>query len=142
MTVNLNTDYFLKCIVTLEHAYVALEKESSGSVIYDIYRAACIKEFELILEQTGKLFRKVLKRYFSSSKQVDQLSFKDVFRYAGKFQLLTLEEVERWLLYRDNRNDRAHDYGEGFAEETLKLLPKFIQDAYHANDVLNAVDDV
>jgi hypothetical protein len=32
-------------------------------------------------------------------------------------------------MYRDNRNITAHDYGENFAEETLKLFPDFISDA-------------
>lgn len=36
--------------------------------------------------------------------------------------------VERWFSYRDNRNNTAHDYGVGFAEETLALMPKFITD--------------
>ncbi len=27
--------------------------------MYDIYRAACVKEFELVLEQNGKLLRKL-----------------------------------------------------------------------------------
>jgi len=37
--------------------------------------------------------------------------------------MITMEEAERWLEYRDNRNDTAHDYGEGFANDTLALLP-------------------
>ena len=40
-----------------------------------------------------------------------------------------MEEVERWFDYRDNRNVTAHDYGEGFAEETMALLPGFVADA-------------
>ena len=36
--------------------------------------------------------------------------------------------MERWFSYRDNRNNTAHDYGVGFAEETLALMPKFITD--------------
>ncbi len=27
-----------------------------------------------------------------------------------------------------NRNTTAHDYGEGFANETLKILPDFLKD--------------
>lgn len=42
---------------------------------------------------------------------------------------MTLEAVERWFTYRDNRNNTAHDYGEGFAKQTLVLLPSFIADA-------------
>ena len=43
--------------------------------------------------------------------------------------LLSVESCERWLAYRDARNDTAHRYGAGFAEVTLKLLPAFIADA-------------
>ena len=132
----LNTDYLARCIATLEKAFNALNELSSEDNLYDIYRAACVKEFEIILEQSGKLLKKCLKPYFSSSKQVDQLNFKDIFRYAAKHGLLELEETERWLNYRDNRNDTAHDYGVSFADETLVLLPQFILDAYRINDVI------
>lgn len=36
--------------------------------------------------------------------------------------------MERWFEYRLNRNNTAHDYGEGFANETLKILPNFLND--------------
>lgn len=42
--------------------------------------------------------------------------------------LMSVAEVERWFKYRDHRNNTAHDYGEGFAKETLALLPDFIND--------------
>ncbi len=132
----LNTDYFIRCIVTLEQAFRALNQQPIDSVLYDIYRAACVKEFEIILEQTGKLLKKCLKPYFASSKQVDQLIFKDIFRYAAKHNLINLEEAERWLAYRDNRNDTAHDYGASFADDTLVLLPQFIIDAYRMNEMI------
>lgn len=132
----LNTDYFARCIATLSQAFENLNQQPQDSVAYDIYRAACVKEFEIILEQTGKLLKKRLKPYFASSKQVDQLIFKDVFRQAAKHGLITLEEAERWLIYRDNRNDTAHDYGGGFANQTLTLLPQFILDARRINEVI------
>ena len=40
-----------------------------------------------------------------------------------------------------NHNDTAHDYGEGFAETTLKLLPDFIADAKTLADVIEEADD-
>ncbi len=132
----LNTDYYARCIATLDKAFTTLKHLTSDDDLYDIYRAACVKEFEIILEQTGKLLKKCLKPYFASSKQVDQLNFKDIFRYAAKHGLINLEEAERWLQYRDNRNDTAHDYGAGFADDTLVLLPQFIQDAYRVNEVI------
>lgn len=132
----INTDYFSRCIATLERAFNGLQGLPVDNDFYDIYRAACVKEFELVLEQAGKLLKKRLKPYFASSKQVDQLTFKDIFRHAARHGLLELEESERWLIYRDTRNDTAHDYGEAFAEETLRLLPQFIVDAKRIQIVL------
>lgn len=133
----LNTDYFARCIATLSQAYDSLNQQPQDSIAYDIFRAACVKEFEIILEQTGKLLKKCLKPYLASSKQADQLTFKDIFRLAAKHGLIGLEEAERWLVYRDNRNDTAHDYGEGFANETIALLPQFIADAARINAMIN-----
>ena len=49
------------CVSALEYAFG--EIDALGDVreyIYDIYCAACVKEFELVLEQSGKLLRKHL----------------------------------------------------------------------------------
>ncbi|MDD5214539.1 MAG: nucleotidyltransferase substrate binding protein [Methylococcales bacterium] len=132
----LNLDYFVRCIATLERAFNALNEQPDDSDLYDIYRAACVKEFEIILEQSGKLLKKCLKPYFATPKQVDQLTFKDIFRTAAKHSLISLDESERWLTYRDNRNSTAHDYGVSFADETLTLLPQFILDAYQLYEVI------
>jgi hypothetical protein len=59
---------------------------------------------------------------------VDALVFNDVLRHAGRHGLLDVTGVARWLAYRANRNTTAHDCGEGFANETLKLLPAYLQD--------------
>jgi hypothetical protein len=125
----LDTAYFERCISTLEKAHGLLQKADPTSIEYEMYRSASVKEFEIILEQSGKLLRKVLKPYFHASKEVDRLIFKDVFRHAVLRQIITDAACERWLQYRDNRNSTAHDYGVNFAEETLVLLPPFIADA-------------
>jgi nucleotidyltransferase substrate binding protein (TIGR01987 family) len=125
----LDVTYFLRCINTLERAYNLLEGAEPDSIDYDMYRSACIKEFEIILEQGGKLLRKVLKPYFHSDKAADKLYFKDIFRQAVLRDLLSVDACERWLIYRDSRNNTAHDYGVNFAEEILTTLPQFIIDA-------------
>lgn len=43
--------------------------------------------------------------------------------------LISEKEVSRWLKYRDNRNNTAHDYGKVFADETLLLIDDFLKDA-------------
>lgn len=85
--------------------------------------------FELILETSGKLLRKALKAYGGNPKAVDELFYKDLLRHAAKHGVLSVEEVERWFTYRDNRNNTAHDYGVAFANETLALMPAFLADA-------------
>jgi Nucleotidyltransferase substrate binding protein like len=126
---NIDTAYLERRIATLDKAHTLLKKTDPDSIDYDMYRSASIKEFEIILEQSGKLLRKALKPFFHSSAAVDKLVFKDVFRSALHRDIITAEACERWLLYRDSRNNTAHDYGVNFAEETLAILPRFIEDA-------------
>jgi nucleotidyltransferase substrate binding protein (TIGR01987 family) len=126
---NLNTDHLARCIRTLESSLILLDKAEPESIEYEVYRNAVVKGFELVLETAGKLLRKALKAYDGSPKSVDELFYKDVLRHAGKHGLLTPEAIERWFVYRDNRNSTAHDYGEGFAKETLLLMPGFMADA-------------
>ena len=124
----------------LETAFQRLVQYDTDDVTYDIYRAACVKEFELILEQSGRLLRMRLREFFASNMEADRLTFKDIFRHAARHGLLSIESAERWFEYRDNRNDTAHDYGEGFAETTLKLLPNFIADAKQLALVVQQTD--
>jgi len=133
----IDTTYLQRCILTLDKAFESLEKYSVEDIEYDIYRSAVIKEFEIILEQSGKLLKKELKPYFHTSKEVDRLYFKDIFREAGLHDLLSIDEVERWLEYRDNRNTTSHDYGVDLANKTLVLMPQFIIDANNLVKVIN-----
>ena len=125
----IDTTYLKRCIGTLDRALDNLGSRDGDEVVYDLYRTVCVKQFELVLEQSGKLLRKRLRPWFASNRQADRLTFKDLFRHAAKHGLLPADACERWLTYRDNRNDTAHDEGEGFANATLKLLPGFIEDA-------------
>lgn len=133
---NISTEFLEKCIETLEKSYKLLLSAQEGSIDYEMYRNSLVKGFEMTLEQSGKLLRKRLTPYFATKKAVDQLNFKDLFRYALKHSLLTEAEIERWFKYRDNRNNTAHDYGRSFAEETLLLIDDFIKDAYKIKDVI------
>ena len=74
---NTDTAFYNRCVDTLEKAYGLLIKSNPENLDYDLYRSAAIKEFEIILEQSGKLLKKVLKPYFHSSIAVDKLYFKD-----------------------------------------------------------------
>lgn len=126
---SLNVEHLLRTVSTLEAALAALQLRGNNEIMHDLYRNAAIKSFELSLETAGKLIRKALKAFGGSPREVDKLIFNDVLRHAGKHGILELPEVERWIKYRLNRNSTAHDYGEGFANETLRLLPDYATDA-------------
>ena len=51
--------------------------------------------------------------------------------------MITDEETRRWLIYRDNRNSTAYDYGQTFAEETLTLVKDFLMDAKNLKKVID-----
>lgn len=127
----LNTSHLVRALQTLERALTMLKSAEESSVEFEVYRNAVVKGFELVLEMAGKLLRRSLKEYMGSPRTVDALSYKEVFRHALKYGLLQEgESVERWFAYRDNRNETAHNYGIGFVDETLALLPNFLTDAY------------
>ena len=106
-TTNIDTSGLRRCIGTLEAAFVHLRQEGRDGPMRDIFRAACVKEFELVLEVGAALLRRRLKDFFASGREVDRLIFRDSFRHAANHALVTNEACERWLRYRDIRNASA-----------------------------------
>lgn len=90
---NIDTSFLKRHIKTLETSLELLNQADPSSITYDMYRSASVKEFEIILEQSGKLLKKVLRPYFSSSKQADRLYFKDIFRHAAHHGPMTMALV-------------------------------------------------
>ena len=133
---NLNTDHLKRCIQTLRSSLTFFERAAPDSIDQEIYRNAIVKGYELTQETSFKLLKKALRDYGHSAKKLDSTPIKDLLRLSATHGLITLEEVERWFAYRDNRNNTAHDYGEGFAKETLRLMPSFIADVTQLEAVL------
>ena len=125
----INTDYLDRSIETLEGAFALLQRHEPDEMAYRISRSACVKEFEIIEELSGSLLKKRLRGYFASNREADRLYFRDIFRHAARHGLVTGNECERWLQYRDLLNNAAHRYGEAFADDVLAVLPTFIDDA-------------
>lgn len=125
----LNTDHLTRCIQTLESALALYASACAGSIEHEVYRNAIVKGFELTQETSFKLLKKALREFGHGARALDALPVKEMLRLGATHDLLTLDAVERWFAYRDNRNKTAHDYGESFAIETLSLLPNFVVDA-------------
>lgn len=134
---DINTEHMQKCIEVLEKSYEMLNGTRENTTDYEMYRNSLVKSFEMTLEISAKLLKKKITPYFASKRAVDMLSFKDIFRYAHKYSMLNDEETNRWMRYRDNRNNTAHDYGIAFATETLALINDFLRDVKNLKKVLD-----
>lgn len=132
----LNTDHLKRCISTLETSLAMYRQATAESIDREVFRNAIVKGYELAQETSFKLLKRALKDFGHGSKRLDATPVKEILRLAATHGLMSLAEVERWFAYRDNRNDTAHDYGEGFAKKTLALLPGFIADAKLLETVL------
>ena len=44
---DITATFLRRCLHTLEHALAELKDSDPDDIAYDIYRAACVKEFEL-----------------------------------------------------------------------------------------------
>lgn len=132
----LNVDHLRRCMQTLDSSLNLYRQVEAGSIDQEVFRNAIVKGYELAQETTFKLLVKALKAYGHGGQKLAQTPVKDLLRLAAVHGLMTLDEVERWFRYRDNRNNTAHDYGEHFAQETLVLIPAFLQDIATLADVL------
>jgi nucleotidyltransferase substrate binding protein (TIGR01987 family) len=135
---NFNAGHLSRCIHTLESSLAFYKNAEPGSLDQEVFRNAIVKGYELTQETTFKLVRKSLKEFGYSTSKLDATPIKEILRLSATHGLITLSEVERWFAYRDNRNNTAHDYGEGFAKETLRRLPEFIADVKNLEKAIRA----
>ena len=125
----LDTTFLERCIDALENAHTQLPQEQTDDFMYDIVRAACVKEFEIVVGISDKLLRRRMYGYFNERRQADNLTPRDLLRHAAKFGLIDIDTSERWLNYHINRSDTIYDYNDETADHTLGTLPQFITDA-------------
>ncbi len=108
------------CINNLEKALCYLEKQTVAA------EGAYSKSFEEAHEECGRLLKRRLREYFASNRQADRLHFRDIFRVAANHCLISLDEAERWLQYRNYRNSDEND--ECYIENIKAALPQFVED--------------
>lgn len=132
----LNTDHLSRCRQTLESSLVMYQRAAAGSIDQEVFRNAIVKGYELAQETAFKLLKKALKVYGHGGKKLESTPVKEILRLAAVHDLMSLEAVKRWFVYRDNRNNTAHDYGAAFAEQTLVLMPDFLADVARLAETL------
>ena len=137
----INTDNLTRSVNTLQLAFEGLRKQEPEELMYNVYRGACMNEFQVMIELTASLLRRRLRPYFATVRQVNDLTFAQVLREAARLHLISLNECRKWLNYRDHHNTIAHRYGREFAEEALTVLPLLIEDARRIAEIIGAETD-
>ena len=125
-----------RCVDRLGLALERLQQHEPGELIHEVYRSACTREFEIILRESVRLLRRHLRPYFGSDHRANSLTHKDVFRYAARHGLISIQECERWLGYWDDWNKASCLHDEDFPEAPLSLLPQLIEDARELTRVI------
>lgn len=123
-------DFYLECIETFDLAYEQLTKAGPSSAEFDMFRSACLQEFDTIMEHTGKILRKMLLQYVHSRAVLKGLAYKDIYRKAGQYGLISVEQIEQWLIFHNNRCFNNCEAGERFHAETLPLFSKIHSEAH------------
>ena len=137
----INTDSITRSVNTLELALECLHEQEPGEVMYSVYRSACINEFQVIMKLTDSLLRRRLRPYFVMVSHVNELTLGRVFRESARRNLISVEECQRWLGYRDHRDAIVHRCGGESAECALAVLPSLVKDGRRIASVIGAETD-
>ena len=119
----IDTTFLKQCLDRLEAWRGMLGHRNKEETAQRLEREICIEQFEVALEQSGKLLRKTLRPWFASNRAADRLTFRDVFRHAAKHGLIEIEAAERWLAYRDSLNGSGEP--DGVDPAVLAALERF-----------------
>ena len=118
----------------LENSILALENSievykriandnKNDKKLIDALRAGVIQNFEVAFEQSWKF----IVRWLNENVQygiAQGIAKRELFRLAG--ENLLIDDVSKWIYFKDCRNQISHIYSENTAEEVLKSALEFL----------------
>jgi nucleotidyltransferase substrate binding protein (TIGR01987 family) len=125
-------DYtYLKVVIrNLELQFANLQEKRGQDGVSDLdleaIQESVIKRFDLALEMSWRLLQKHLTEDFGIADV--PAGPKPLLRLADQNDLLNAR-IEQWIQYVNVRNASAHDYSGEKAEQTLLVIPEYLQDA-------------
>lgn len=126
-------------LTSLENAVASLQDAlNEYAKEEDTYvRDAVIQRFEYTYDLSHKLLKRHLEATAANPDEIDTLSFQDLIRLGSERQLLR-SGWEKWSLYRKLRGTTSHTYDEAKAQEALKKIPEFYEEAHFLLQQLQA----
>jgi len=104
----------------------------------DAIRAGVIQNFEFTYELCWKFMRRWLEVNLGST-YVEGVARRQLFRLSAENKLIA--DVDQWMEYHDARNETAHTYDEGTAEDVFATAREFLADAEKLLQALEARND-
>lgn len=101
-------------------------------------RAGVIQNFEFTYELCWKFMRRWLEVNLGTA-YVAGMSRRQLFRLSAEHRLVS--DVDRWMEYHDARNETAHTYDEGTAQDVFETAHRFLADAQGLLEALEAHND-
>lgn len=123
MSMKLDFSSLKKAIKSLGRAIARTKKEPSDEELRD----AVIQRFEYTYELACKMMKRQIEQESPNPAEIDRMSFKDLLRTAAEKGIIS--DVERWIVYRDQRNITSHTYDEAEAKSVYKTALAFFKDA-------------
>lgn len=118
----LDISSFKNAINSLDSILIRYQKDN-----YDIdIRDAVIQRFEYTYSLAIKMMNRYINLY--SSDTISDMTFNEIIRKANKLGLLK-NDLEKWTEYRQKRNMTSRTYDERIANQVIKIIPEFKQDA-------------
>lgn len=102
-------------------------QRSQAAVEDEELRDAVIQRFEYSYELCWKMLKRQLELEAPNPALIDTLSFRDLLREAAQTGIL--EDIERWMDYREMRNITSHTYDDNKARTVYNTALDFYNDA-------------
>lgn len=114
-------------ILSLENSIEVYKRilgdNKSDKKLIDALRSGVIQNFEVAFEQSWKFIVRWLNENISYG-IAQGITKRELFRLAGEH--LLIDDVSKWILFKDCRNQTLHIYSETTAEEVLKSALEFL----------------
>jgi nucleotidyltransferase substrate binding protein (TIGR01987 family) len=119
-----------KALVSLKRAVVRSSPVPDDTELRD----AVIQRFEYTYELCWKMLKRRIELDSPNPAAIDALPFRDLLREGAERGLIA--DVEKWMIYRDQRNITAHTYDERKALSVHRTAVAFVSDAVDLLEIL------
>ncbi len=137
----LELDHLRKSIQALSDLLAVSDNDERMGQLSEVertgIRAGVIKNFETTYELSWKLIARWLKTHVGS--EADGVTRRELFRLAAENRLIP--DVDLWMGHHVARNDTAHVYDEGKADQVYRATMDFAHDARRLLEILEARND-